>query len=46
MFKSKYFWAASILWAIIPWFLIDISEHVAAFKKEVREEFTLVAQDV
>lgn len=46
MIKSKYFWVAAILLAIVPLLLIDITEHYLSFKKEVREELIMVAQDV
>lgn len=46
MTKSLSFWAAAVLLALVPIFIVDISEHYLSYRKDVREEFILVAQDV
>jgi len=46
MIKSKYFWLATILIAIIPLLLIDLGQHYLDWKTEVREELITVVQNV
>ncbi|QOG02032.1 hypothetical protein [Flavobacterium sp. MDT1-60] len=46
MIKSKYFWLAAIMIAIIPVLGIDITQHYLDWQKEVREELITVVQDL
>lgn len=46
MIKSKYFWLAAIMTAIIPILAIDIIHHYLDWQKEVREELITVVQDL
>lgn len=46
MARSKLFWAASIMLAVIPILCIDIAEHRLAWEKDVREEMINVVQNV
>lgn len=46
MIKSRYFWIASIMVAVIPLFSIDIAQHHLDWQKEVREELITVVQNV
>lgn len=46
MIKSRLFWVAAIMLAVIPWLGIDIAEHRLAWEKDVREEMINVVQNV
>lgn len=44
MIKSKHFWIAAIIIALIPLLVIDIAQHYVDWQKEVREELINVVQ--
>ena len=44
--KSKYFWLAAIMVAIVPWLTIDVLQHYLDWQKEVREELIVVVQNL
>lgn len=44
MIKSRYFWIAAIMLALIPLLAIDIVQHYLDWQKEVREELITVVQ--
>lgn len=46
MIKSRYFWIAAIMMAVIPLLSIDIVQHYLDWQKEVREELITVVQNV
>ncbi|MCC8409704.1 redoxin family protein [Mucilaginibacter sp. UR6-1] len=46
MIRSKLFWTAAIMLAVIPLLCIDIAEHRLAWEKDVREEMINVVQNV
>lgn len=46
MIKSRYFWIAAIMVAVIPLLSIDIAQHYLDWQNEVREELITVVQNV
>jgi thiol-disulfide isomerase/thioredoxin len=46
MIKSRYFWLAAILIAVIPLLGIDITQHYLDWQKDVREELIVVVQNL